>query len=193
MNMMEPLLAAIADGAGAQSPAEIADLELLLSAGLITAAGDAGDIPAPSLLAAARSADPRSFVMAHVPASFFYWRLRQALPSYRQYAASGGWPTVPLGPKLEKGMSDPRVAPLGQRLRATGDLATPVSDPQLFDASISAALRRFQARHGLDPDGKLGAQTLAALNVSAEDRLASTLLNLERFRLLSARASAIFM
>jgi len=58
MNMVEPLLAAIANGAGARSPAEVADLELLLSTGLIAAVDDAGDIPAPSLLAAARSADP---------------------------------------------------------------------------------------------------------------------------------------
>src|SRR5262249_49084074 len=47
MNMVEPLLAAIANGAGARSPAEVADLELLLSAGLIAAVDDAGDVRPP--------------------------------------------------------------------------------------------------------------------------------------------------
>src|SRR5207247_757119 len=111
---------------------------------LVAAVGDAGDLPAPALLAAARSADAHGFVAAHLPGSFYYWRLRQVLPRYRQYEAAGGWPIVPSGPKLELGMRDPRVAMVGQRLRATGDLAAQGSDPELLDSVMATALRRFQ-------------------------------------------------
>ena len=185
MTMIDPLMAAIAAHAGAKSPAELADLELLMSGALLAAEADSGDLPPAALVAAARQGDPHSFLAVHLPSTFFYWRLRQALPLYRHYAAAGGWPTVPSGPKLQKGMTDPRVAALGQRLLVTGELAALGSNPELFDDAIEAALRKFQASHGLDVDGKVGPQTVAQLNVSADDRVSSILLNLDRFRQLA--------
>jgi murein L,D-transpeptidase YcbB/YkuD len=182
MDMIDPLLAAIAGDRQAKAAADLAALDLLLSAALVAATAGSGDLPPEALLATARNSDPRRLVAQHLPASFFYWRLRHALPLYQRLAAAGGWPAVPGGPKLEKGMSDPRVAALGQRLLATGELTQPGARPALFDEALATALRRFQARHGLDADGKLGAQTLAALNVPAERRVADILLNLGRFR-----------
>ncbi|MCY1079962.1 L,D-transpeptidase family protein [Archangium lansingense] len=49
-------------------------------------------------------------------------RLREALAHYRAIAAAGGWPLVPEGGTLERGMRDSRVAVVRERLRATGDL-----------------------------------------------------------------------
>ena len=141
MTMIDPLMAAIAARSGAKAPDDLASLELLLSGALLAAEADSGDLAPPALLAAARRGDPRSFLAIHLPSTFFYWRLRQALPLYRNYVAGGGWPTVPAGPKLEKGMSDPRVAALGQRLLVTGELAALGSNPQLFDDNLAAALR----------------------------------------------------
>jgi L,D-transpeptidase YcbB len=186
MDMVDPLLAEIARLSPAKAAADLATLELLLSAALVAATAGSGDWPPEALLVAARIADPHQFVGAHLPASFFYWRLHRALSAYQHLATAGGWPVVPGGPKLEKGISDPRVAALGQRLLATGDLTQLGPRPALFDDALAGALRRFQARHGLDADGKLGTQTLAALNIPAERRVADILLNLERFRKLGA-------
>jgi len=184
MGLGDPLLAAIEERKATQDAARLAELELLLSGALVMASSDSGDFEPPALLIAARSGDPEAVVRAHLPADFFYWRLRGALPVYRGYVAAGGWPELPSGPKLEKGMRDPRVAALARRLQASGDLAAVGAEPDLFDDALVAALEKFQARHGLDPDGKLGAQTLAALNVPAERRVEQILLNLERFRAL---------
>jgi murein L,D-transpeptidase YcbB/YkuD len=49
-------------------------------------------------------------------------RLREALGRYRAIAVAGGWPLVPEGPPLERGMRDARVAVLREELRVTGDL-----------------------------------------------------------------------
>ena len=62
MTMIDPLLAAIADHAGAKTPDELADLDLLLSAALLAATADSGDSPPADLLAGARKGDPRAFV-----------------------------------------------------------------------------------------------------------------------------------
>ena len=182
MGLPNSLLAGIAARKGTQDAASLAELELLLSDALLMASSNSGDLQPQALLIAARSGDPKAVVAAHLPTDFFYWRLRRALPVYRGYVAGGGWPEMPSGPKLQKGMRDPRVAALARRLQASGDLAAVGAEPDLFDDTLVVALERFQTRHGLDPDGKLGAETLAALNVPADRRVDQILLNLARFR-----------
>ncbi|MEJ2206100.1 MAG: L,D-transpeptidase family protein, partial [Gemmatimonadota bacterium] len=48
--------------------------------------------------------------------------------------------------------------------------------------TLADAVRRFQLRHGLDADGVVGAATVAALNVPAQERLRALELNMERWR-----------
>jgi murein L,D-transpeptidase YcbB/YkuD len=85
--------------------------------------------------------------------------------------AGGGWPAVGPGPVLRPGDLSERVAALRRRLAASGDLAQGFEAGPLFDAELEGALRRFQDRHGLAVDGKVGRATLAALDVPAADRL----------------------
>lgn len=111
---------------------------------------------------------------------------------YRAIVAAGGWPTVPEGPTLVPGEpADPeRLTALAERLAAEGDLVgwfgrrgqtAPAEEP-IFDAALAEAVRRFQERHGLEVDGKVGPSTLAALAVPARERLDQIALNLERWR-----------
>lgn len=118
--------------------------------------------------------------------------LLEAHERYRAIVAAGGWPTVPEGPTLVPGEpADPeRLAALAERLAAEGDLvgwfgrrgrAAPPEEP-VYDAVLAEAVRRFQERHGLEVDGKVGPATLAALRVSGRERLDQIALNLERWR-----------
>lgn len=91
---------------------------------------------------------------------------------YGVIAAAGGWPSVPSGPNLEPGAIDDRVPVLRERLIASGDLADDGASGTLYDATLVAAVERFQARHGLRVDGEVGPATLGALNVPAKGRLA---------------------
>jgi len=112
-----------------------------------------------------------------------YTRLKNALHRYREIAAKGGWPTVPEGPKMEKGERGARVLALRKRLIITGDLdERPTRDEELFDDELENALRDFQRRHGLQSDGVLGPSTLEALNVPIERRISQIELNMERWR-----------
>jgi murein L,D-transpeptidase YcbB/YkuD len=93
------------------------------------------------------------------PALPSYARLIAALRDYHRIAAQGGWRSVPAGPALKPGMTDPRVAALRSRLAASGDLPGDASDSPHFDTPLEAAVRRFQRRHALTVDGVAGKAT----------------------------------
>lgn len=109
-----------------------------------------------------------------------YDQLLQARDRYREIVDHGGWPSIPEDASLEPGSTGPAVEALRARLAAEGDLESAEGDT--FDDSVVEALQRFQQRHGLEPDGKPGKATRAALAVPAEDRLRTLELNLERWR-----------
>jgi murein L,D-transpeptidase YcbB/YkuD len=85
-------------------------------------------------------------------------------------------------------MSEPRVAALRARLLASNDAeearlaAGAPAGPEMYDPQLEAAVLRFQHRHGLAQDGKVGPRTLAALNVPVDERIRQMVLNLERRR-----------
>jgi len=71
-----------------------------------------------------------------------------------EIVARGGWPTVPHVDELRVGNRHPSVVDLRQRLSLSGDL-----DPNavaaahdIYDSYVEAAIRRFQARHGVTVD-----------------------------------------
>lgn len=122
------------------------------------------------------------------PSSADYKRLQQALAKYGAIVQAGGWPQVPIGGNLVLGMMDARIEALRERLRAEQDLlplydtAARGGDPKYFDGALDAAVKRFQRRHGLQVDGVVGKQTLAALNIPVGQRIEQIRVNLERLR-----------
>jgi murein L,D-transpeptidase YcbB/YkuD len=112
-----------------------------------------------------------------------YAGLQNALTHYRNLASSGGWPVIPPGENLRKGHRSYRVDQLRNRLAITGDLDLSFEEEfPPFDETLEAAVRRFQRRHGLEDDGTVGRDTLAALNVPIEERVRQIELNMERWR-----------
>jgi L,D-transpeptidase YcbB len=112
-----------------------------------------------------------------------YIALRDALAKYRAIAQKGGWPSVPASLKLKPGQHSPAVAPIERRLAATGDYSGPVDDSATeYGDAVVEAVRRFQRRHGLEPDGVFGANVAAEMNVPVEQRIDQIELNLERLR-----------
>jgi murein L,D-transpeptidase YcbB/YkuD len=142
--------------------------------------------PEPALQALLSTNDPLSWLRSLAPRDPAYGRLQLALGHYRAIAKSGGWPSLPsAGPTLERGMTGERVSKLRERLKIEGELAPDEPDDGPFDAALQQAVRTFQARHGVLADGRVGRETLAALNLDAEVRYRQIAANMERWRWLS--------
>jgi L,D-transpeptidase YcbB len=116
-----------------------------------------------------------------------YQRLSLALSRYRAMEAHGGWPALTTDLILKPGSEDDRVVLLRQRLLSEGDLPTMAVEGRKFDEMLATAVKRFQARHGLVADGRVGRKTLSELNITAHDRVAQIAANLERWSELSVQ------
>jgi murein L,D-transpeptidase YcbB/YkuD len=113
-----------------------------------------------------------------------YQALKDALRHYRQLAARGE-ASAPVAGRLpvRPGDSYQDSRWLADRLVLLGDLAPRAGiDGDRYVGELVDAVRRFQARHGLDADGVIGAATLAALRVPAAARVRQIELALERLR-----------
>jgi murein L,D-transpeptidase YcbB/YkuD len=116
-----------------------------------------------------------------------YEALRRERDRYRELARRGGWDEVEPGPTLRPGQRGVRVTALAARLAASGDLApTPTAGPE-YNATLAAVVKDWKARHGLKPDALVDAATVAALNVSVDERIRQIEVNLERWRWLPRR------
>jgi murein L,D-transpeptidase YcbB/YkuD len=195
----------------ARSGGELAELDLRLSLSLMQFLSDLGsgrteptaldpdlfvypqDIDKNRAIRAASKADDiRVFVGGYRPRQIDYWRLKGVLATYRSMARTGGWPTVDPGPTLKEGERSARVAQLRARLIRGGDLEQPaiglaLVDRDLFDEALVQAVKAFQERHGLEQDGRVGPNTLRALNVPIGERIEQLVLNLERRRWMADR------
>jgi peptidoglycan hydrolase-like protein with peptidoglycan-binding domain len=136
-------------------------------------------LPVPAPVPAAATVKPNSPVPAAVaisqdrrptldPATFL--NTMRAAWAYQRIAEAGGWPSLPAGTVLKAGDQGPLVATLRERLAVEGDLEPEAKDGAAFDATLTAAVKRFQARHGLPESGAVRAMTLEALNVPAATR-----------------------
>lgn len=125
--------------------------------------------------------------------------LQAALQQYRDLVDAPQWRAplpMPGRGKLVAGQEYPGLDMLVRRLQALGDLDTALSTaplvtsaliavppkPPLFAGALVEAVRTFQLRHGLEPDGVIGRLTLAQLNVTPAQRVRQIELTLERLR-----------
>lgn len=131
-----------------------------------------------------------------------YANLRLALAHYRKLAGDPVfrqlWQT-PLPPlpnrKLEIGEIYAGLPLLTLRLITLGDLPGETVITDRYEGHIVKGVMDFQTRHGLTPDGVIGRQTFAELNVSPSARVRQIGLSMERLRwtplLQSARMIAV--
>lgn len=122
------------------------------------------------------------------PLNANYQHLKQALIKYNAFADNGGWQPIPVEAKkaYKPGDSSAVITAVKMRLHASGDYEGSDTSAQ-YDSSFGVAVKQAQSMFGLKPDGVIGQQLIAALNVPVKDRVAQMLVNLERMRWLPAQ------
>ncbi|MGB9493250.1 MAG: L,D-transpeptidase family protein [Azonexus sp.] len=114
-----------------------------------------------------------------------YLDLQDALARYRKLAGNPAWRAplpLPADGKLSPGQAYVDLPVLGQRLRLLGDLPADATLPPRYEGGLAEAVRAFQERHGLAPDGVIGKGTLEQLNIAPAVRVRQLELALERLR-----------
>lgn len=111
-----------------------------------------------------------------------YVSLQRALRQLRDQEQNGAWPKVPLR-LLKRGVSDPTVTILRNRLVASGELThNTAANPAAFDEDLETAVKAFQEHHAMKATGVADRATLMAMNVPLADSIRQVEINLERWR-----------
>jgi murein L,D-transpeptidase YcbB/YkuD len=123
-----------------------------------------------------------------------YRRTEEALARYVELAATDDGEKLPDVKKaIDPGQPYAGVPRLMRLLQRVGDVpadATPAGASDIYAGSLVDGVKRFQRRHGLDEDGRLGPGTIRQLNVPLTERVRQLKLTMERWRWLPAEFSA---
>lgn len=150
-----------------------------------------------------------SLVSQLVPNHQGYERLTKELDRYQEIADSGMWYPLDIQQELVKGDSHPQVPRIRWMLKSYGDFQQSAldwlkpektqQDPLLLeqdykpgdtrdiyqlDSDTVAAIKHFQKRNGLNPNGQINKATLERLNVPPYFMAQRIALNMKRWRYL---------
>lgn len=114
-----------------------------------------------------------------------YKRTQAALQHYVNLSQEDDGEQLPaLAKNINPGDEYIGVPRLTRLLRLLGDLPVSANAPpgDIYESPLVEAVKHFQERHGLIPNGRLDAQTLKQLNTPLSSRVEQLRLTLERWR-----------
>lgn len=114
-----------------------------------------------------------------------YAEMVKTLAHYRKLDSMGGWRALPATAQpAGPGLKYPELNLLRSRLQAEGDLPSFSGKKRddTIDTRTGDAIKSFQFRHGIEPDGYIGGQTLAELNTPTGERVNQIIVNIDRLR-----------
>ncbi|NUY81690.1 L,D-transpeptidase family protein [Flavobacterium sp. MAH-1] len=133
-------------------------------------------------LAEAVSGDSLPKVISKIePQHVVYKRLKKAL-AYLDTFGKDTLKQIVFTEKIKRGDSSENVIRIKRRLMFWRDMERTDSISPWYDRKTANAMKKFQLRHGLIPDGIAGAGTVAALNFTKIQRKQQVIVNLERWR-----------
>lgn len=106
--------------------------------------------------------------------------LDDAIGRFEKIVRRGGWPHISGTRMIRPEDNDDRVPVLRQRLAVTAEYLGDAATRHIVESDLETGVRLFQVAHGLRVSGRVERSTIAAMNVSAEARLAQLKLNRQR-------------
>jgi murein L,D-transpeptidase YcbB/YkuD len=126
-----------------------------------------------------------------------YRRTKTALEQYLAMAQKGEGEPLPMPEdSIKPGDAYVGVPQLAQRLKLLGDLPQDTAIPagsNRYDGALINAVKHFQQRHGLTPDGAIGHNTFHQIVTPLSRRIIQLQLTLERWRWLGADPRSRFI
>jgi murein L,D-transpeptidase YcbB/YkuD len=132
-----------------------------------------------------QGADVRAELDQVEPPFAGYKRTLRALQQYMKLSRQDNAEQLPVPAKpVGPGGTYDGVPRLTRLLRLLGDLPDGAAseNSNIYAGPLVDAVKHFQARHGLGPDGRLGTQTLKQMNTPLSFRVEQLRLTLERWR-----------
>lgn len=124
-----------------------------------------------------------TFTDGLLPVNSMYPAMRKAMLS--ELADTGVWPEMLIARTLRPGESHESVIALREilhrfKLISANDM---MSANPVYDQTLVAAVKQFQAQHGLEADGVIGKQTREWLNKTPQMRAAIMAVNIQRLHI----------
>ena len=111
-----------------------------------------------------------------------YKKLQRALKDYRALEKADTFPPVPAKLELKPGDTHYEVPLILKRLSLTDYKGNIKDTDTIYDGRMVEAVKSFQQRHGLQPDGIIDAETVKFLNMPVRQKADLIAINLERLR-----------
>ncbi|GMQ24519.1 L,D-transpeptidase family protein [Algoriphagus sp. oki45] len=127
----------------------------------------------------------RRNLQALYPKFTIYKKSREVIRSLEQKSKEDSldWKTLKLDKSIKVGDAHSSIPYLRQRLQFWGYLdSDPPIDPKTYDSLMFDGVVRFQEKHGMEPDGIIGKNTVIALNASPSALIDKARVNMERLR-----------
>lgn len=142
------------------------------------------------LAAALQAGDVTKWLNGLAPQDANYQRLSQAYLKLRHQPDK---PTANLpdsGSAIKPGATDPRVPAVARQLAILDYIDAASAQGNRYTPAMVAAVKRMQADYGMKPDGVVGGEALAILNMSDTDRMRAIAVAMERLRWLDRHPPA---
>ncbi|WP_338882717.1 L,D-transpeptidase [Xenorhabdus sp. TH1] len=125
-----------------------------------------------------------SYIVSLSPTHPMYENMRKEMMI--QLADQRPWTGFSFQGTLRPGQSSESVIALRKILARSDivDLSAAKSDNRVYDRELTAAVKHFQAQHGLSADGVIGKSTKAWLNTTPQTRARIMALNIQRLRII---------
>jgi murein L,D-transpeptidase YcbB/YkuD len=112
-----------------------------------------------------------------------YEKLRQALKFYKDRALADNFKPITIKGSIKPGEKEHAIVMIRKKLQLTDFKGDPMPiDSLTYDKDLVEAVKHFQKRHGLTPDGVIDQETISVINIPMKHYAEVIALNLERLR-----------